>query len=117
MVGDTGANNAAPSHQPAAAEEQQAAGVIPTQMAPIGEPNVAYEQGIIQDMHNKLEIDKIYSNKNYPCAMDENSIGNASPIYCHCDAYNSEFHKNTQQAQKQKLIQCKTCKRYCHLDC
>lgn len=91
--------------------------IIPSEMAPIGEPNKPLDQNIMRDMHNNLKIDSIHESKNYPCIADENSLAGVSPIYCHCESYNSEFHRNTNQKQLQKLVQCARCKRHCHFDC
>lgn len=64
-------------------------------MPAIGEANKPVEQMISTDMHSNLTINHIYSSQNYPCIMDDNNIGNSSAIYCHCDAYNSEFHMSS----------------------
>lgn len=86
-------------------------------MEPVGPPNEVPDTSISKDMSANLKIEHIHETKNYPCLFDENSLGNASPIYCHCDGYNSEFHRNSNQQQKQKLLQCFRCKRFCHADC
>jgi len=64
-------------------------------MAPISPPNVIVDSIISREMNLNLKIEHIHETKNYPCLFDENSIGNDSPIYCHCDSYNSEFHRTS----------------------
>lgn len=74
---------------------EQPSDVIPSQMEPIGEPNAPVDQNILRDLHQNLTIDNIHLSTNYPAILDDKSLAGQSPIYCHCDSYNSEFHKNT----------------------
>lgn len=104
-----------PQHRPELAEPPT--DIIPTQMEPISGPNEPLDPTITKDMHQLLKIEQIHLSENYPCVLDENSLGNKSPIYCHCENYNSEFHRSSGQQQKQRLIRCHKCKRYVHYDC
>jgi hypothetical protein len=64
-------------------------------MPAVGEPNQSPDAAVLRDMHPNLKIDEIHNTNNYPCILDDNNLANASAIYCHCEAYNSEFHRNT----------------------
>ena len=92
------------NYQQAAPVSTPDASIIPSEMAPIGEPNVAVDQNVLRDLHNNLLIENISLSANYPTVLDDNNLAGQSPIYCHCDSYNSEFHRNTNQRQCQKLI-------------
>ena len=48
----------------------QEANIIPSEMAPIGEPNVPFDNDVLKDMHNSIKIDTIHNSKNYPCILD-----------------------------------------------
>lgn len=48
--------------------------IIPSEMEPIGEPNVPVDQSILKDIHNNLNIENISLSGNYPTILDDNNL-------------------------------------------